>query len=85
MSSTSFSFRIFGGRRMLINRNAAAYAATTLASSLMNSVFFFYYVKLFLDFYKVPNPWFQFAQVGKNLITHAKNLYFQVMWWFKLL
>nr|CAB3267058.1 transmembrane protein 180 [Phallusia mammillata] len=53
----------YRARNMVLHRNAVAYAATTLASSLMNSVFFFYYVNLFLNHYKVPNNWFQFAQV----------------------
>ncbi|KAK6170848.1 hypothetical protein SNE40_019144 [Patella caerulea] len=40
-----------------------AYCACCLGFSLMNHVFFFYYVKVFLNYYKIEEGWFQFAQM----------------------
>lgn len=45
------------------NHRHVAFAATTFAATAMGTVFNFYYVKIFLNYYKVSEDWFQFSQM----------------------
>ncbi|KAK6170845.1 hypothetical protein SNE40_019143 [Patella caerulea] len=48
---------------MSLKQRMLAYCACSLGFSLLNHVFFFYYVKVFLNYYKIEEGWFQFAQM----------------------
>ncbi|KAK6170844.1 hypothetical protein SNE40_019142 [Patella caerulea] len=48
---------------MTLKQRMLAYCATSFGFSVLSSVFGFYYVKVFLNYYKIEEGWFQFAQM----------------------